>query len=124
MNKHISRTLIFDIGVLTSSSYFYPLLYKLVPKCYQLHVRKPIADTKIGHSVSQTVSHQPLSAEAELNCRAVHMGFVVHKVALGQVSSPPGTSILLVSVIPPMLHMHSHTCHQCYITLAYDSIIK
>jgi len=74
--------------------------------------------------MSQTVSHQPLSAEAELNCRAVHMGFVVHKVALGQIFIPPGTLILPVSIIPPMLYMHSHTYHQCYITLAYDSIIK
>jgi len=57
------------------------------------------------------VSHQPLSAEAELSCGAVHVGFVVHKSGNGTGLFPPGTSILPCSIIPQMLYMHSHTYH-------------
>jgi len=49
-----------------------------------------------------------------LNPRPDHVGFVVDKVALGQVFMGV-MQILPICVIPPMLHTHSVVYHQCCI---------
>jgi hypothetical protein len=46
--------------------------------------------------------------------RSVHVRFVVHEVALGQISLPV-LQFSPVSIIPPMLHTHSFTYHPRYI---------
>ena len=41
--------------------------------------------TKSGRAMAQAVSRRPLTAEARVRSRSDHVGFVVEKVALGQV---------------------------------------
>jgi len=56
---------------------------------------------------------------AELRPWLDHVGFVVHKVAVGQVYLQ-----VLWFVIPPMLHVHSSVCYKQYIILAFNSTFK
>jgi hypothetical protein len=86
-----------------------------------------------------------LSWRCGLNPKAVHVGFVVVEVTLEQVflrvlevftcqhyfTSTPYAFISweylrfsLVSIIPPVLHMHSFTDHPCCIILAVVNMIK
>jgi len=50
--------------------------------------------------MAQAVSRRPLTAEAWFAPGSVHVGFVVGKVALGQVFSP-SSSVFPVNIIPP-----------------------
>ena len=56
--------------------------------------------------------------------RSVRVGYVVVKVALGQIvlrmipSPPPG------SIVPPMLHTHSFTYHRHYNISAIGNVVK
>jgi hypothetical protein len=54
-------------------------------------------------AVAQAVSRRPLTAEARVRPESVHVGFVVDKVALGQVF-PRVLRFSPVNLIPPMLH--------------------
>jgi hypothetical protein len=56
-----------------------------------------------GRAMAQAVSRRPLTSEARVRSRSVHAGFVVDKVALGQVF-PRGLQFFPVNVIPPVLH--------------------
>jgi hypothetical protein len=59
-----------------------------------------------GRATAQAVSRRLLTTEDGFAPRAVHVGFVVDKVALGQVFLP----VLLLyaaSIIPPLLHIDS-----------------
>jgi hypothetical protein len=48
---------------------------------------------KLGLAMAQAVSRRPPTAEARVRCwGSVHVGFVVYKVALGQVF-PPSSSV-------------------------------
>jgi hypothetical protein len=54
--------------------------------------------------------------------RTVSVGFVVDKVTLGKVlNGVPRLSS--VSVIPPVLHTHSVTCHNQYVILGTDTVV-
>jgi hypothetical protein len=53
--------------------------------------------------MAQAVSRRPLTAEVPVRFRSVHVGFVVDKVALGQVF-PRVLRFSPVSFIPPVLH--------------------
>jgi hypothetical protein len=53
--------------------------------------------------MAQAVSRQPPTEKARVQSRVVHVGFVVDKVALGQVF-PPSNSVSPVNFIPPVLH--------------------
>jgi hypothetical protein len=53
--------------------------------------------------MAQAVSRRPLTAEARFDFGSVHVGFVVDKVALGQVF-PRVLRCSPVSLIPPVLH--------------------
>jgi hypothetical protein len=44
-----------------------------------------LLNTHEGWAVAQAVSHWPLTTEARVRARSVHMGFMVDKVTLGQV---------------------------------------
>jgi hypothetical protein len=55
-----------------------------------------------GHATAQAVSRRLLTVEAWVR---VHVGFVVDKVAMGQVFLP-GLRFFPVSIIPPLLHIH------------------
>jgi hypothetical protein len=57
----------------------------------------------IGRAMAQAVSRRPLTAEARVRSRFSHVGFVVDKVALGQVS-PRVFRFSPVNFIPPVLH--------------------
>jgi hypothetical protein len=52
--------------------------------------------------MAQVVSRQPLTAEARLRAWSNHVGFMVDKVALGQVSLRV-LRVCPVSIIPPSL---------------------
>jgi hypothetical protein len=56
-----------------------------------------------GGAMSQAVSRRPFTAEAQVRSRFVHMGFVVDKVALGQVFLQV-LQFSPVKFIPPVLH--------------------
>jgi hypothetical protein len=59
----------------------------------------------LGRAMAQAVSHWPLTAETRVRPWSIHVGFMVDKVALGQVFrrvlrfSP-------ASIILPLLHIH------------------
>jgi hypothetical protein len=53
--------------------------------------------------MAQAVSRRPLTAQVRVGSGSVHVGFVVDKVALGQVLFP-STLVSPVSFIPPVLH--------------------
>ena len=54
---------------------------------------------------------------------SVNVGFVLDKVALGQVSLRLLQSVP-VSIIEPMVRTQLFTCHRHYVTLAIDSVVK
>jgi hypothetical protein len=56
-----------------------------------------------GRAMAQAVSHRPLTAEARFDPGSVHVGFVVDKVALGQVF-PRVLWFSPVNFISPVLH--------------------
>jgi hypothetical protein len=56
-----------------------------------------------GRAMAQTVSRRLLTAEARVGPGSVHVGFVLDKVALGQVF-PRVLWFSPVSFIPPLLH--------------------
>jgi hypothetical protein len=56
-----------------------------------------------GRAMALAVSRRPLTAEAGFDAGSVHVGFVVDKVALGQVS-PRVLRFSPVNFIPPVLH--------------------
>jgi hypothetical protein len=60
----------------------------------------------LGRAVAQAVSRRPVTAETGFSPRAVHVEFVMDKVALGQVSLRV-LRFFPVSIIPPLLHIHS-----------------
>ena len=91
----------------------------------------PIANHQAGLRASDNVLVMPLLRRfvTGLSWRTpgssmwpVHMGFVVDKVALGQVLSKYFR--IPISVIPPMFHTHSFLYHRHHIVLAVDSIIQ
>jgi hypothetical protein len=55
-----------------------------------------------GRAMAQVVSHRPLTAKVRVPDRSIHVGFVVDKVALGQVSLRV-LRFYPVSIIPPSL---------------------
>jgi hypothetical protein len=57
----------------------------------------------VGRAMAQAVNRRPLSTEARVESHSVHVGFVVNKVALGQVF-PPVLRFSPVNFIPPVLH--------------------
>jgi len=65
--------------------------------------------------MSWTVSRRSRIAEAQSQSQAVHVGFVVEKVALKQ-DFLRILWISPVSSVPPMLHSYSFICHRDYIT--------
>ena len=69
------------------------------------------------------VSHHPVTMENKFDLRAVHMGFMVDMMALGQFFL--SHLVFPISIFPLMFHTHvSFTYHQCYIILETDSFIK
>jgi hypothetical protein len=56
-----------------------------------------------GRAMAQAVSRRPPIAEARVRSRVIHVGFVVDKVALGQVF-PRVLRFSPVNFIPPMLN--------------------
>jgi hypothetical protein len=55
-----------------------PATFRLVQQCLnQLR--------QLGRAMAQAVSRRPLTAEVRVHPRSVHVGFMVDKVALGQV---------------------------------------
>ena len=69
-------------------------------------------------AVGQAVSRRPLAAEARVPCRSSPCGgFVVEKVALGQILFR-GLRLSSVSIIPPMLHTHTCIYQRWYVILA------
>jgi hypothetical protein len=59
-----------------------------------------------GRAMVQAVSRRPLTAKAREHPSPVLVGFVVDKVVLGQVFLRVHR-FFPVSIIPPMLHIHS-----------------
>jgi len=58
-----------------------------------------------------------------LSLRPIHLGFVVDKVALGQVS-PQVLQVSPLSFIPPTVHAHIHQSPLLYyVTLAVDTVV-
>jgi len=52
---------------------------------------------------------------------SVHVGFVVNKVTLEQVSvGEPQFSRVII--IPPMHNIHAFVCHQCFFIISTDSV--
>jgi hypothetical protein len=73
----------------------------------------------ISYAMAEVVSQQSLTTEAWVHFRSDHVGFVVDKVALGQVF----VRVLWcfpVSIIPPLLCIHSLFYRQCYIIKEAD----
>jgi hypothetical protein len=60
-----------------------------------------------GCAIVQAVSLQLLTAEAHVRVQAVHVGFVVDKVAVVQVFVDVLHFTFVSSVTPPLLHIHS-----------------
>ena len=60
---------------------------------------------KSGRAMAQAVSRRPLKAEARFDPGSIHVGFVVDKVALGQVFSPS------TSVFPCRFHSTGAPLH-------------
>jgi len=52
----------------------------------------------MGCGTTQAVSRRPVIAEADFDARAGHVGFMVDRVSLGQISP--------FSIILPMFHIH------------------
>lgn len=61
--------------------------------------------------------------QCDYECRPVCQGFLVEKVALGQVFLQL-FQMLPASVIPQMLRTRSHVHHRRYIKSATDSVVK
>ena len=59
--------------------------------------------TPDDRAMAQAVSLRPPTAEARVRSRSVHAGFVVDKLALGQVF-PRALRFFPVKSIPPVLH--------------------
>ena len=75
---------------------------------------KCFVDTVMGHAMAEVVSCQPLTTEARVYSRPVHVGFVVDKVMLEHVPPTehfgfPLSGSLLVPHAPSYIH------HQSYI---------
>jgi hypothetical protein len=41
--------------------------------------------SNVSHAMTQALSHQPLTTEGQVRAQVSHVGFVVEKVAMGQV---------------------------------------
>jgi hypothetical protein len=82
-------------------SNFVIYVYYILSSLYQWP--RGLTHRSIGRAMAQAVSHRPLTAEARFRSRVcVHVGFVVDKVALGQVF-PPSCRFSPVSFIPLVL---------------------
>jgi hypothetical protein len=68
-----------------------------------MYHRIMVANIKGLFAIAQAVSGRPPTAEAGCDPRSVHVGFVVNKVALGQVF-PRVLRFSPVNLIPPVLH--------------------
>ena len=65
-----------------------------------------------------------LTAESQVRCQTIDVGFLVDKVLLGQVFLRV-LRVFPVSIIPPKVrNFISFICHRCYIILANGIIVK
>jgi hypothetical protein len=79
---------------------------------YAILVSSVLSICVLGRAMAHAVSHQPLTAEAQVRTQVSPRGLVVGKVALGQV-------LLSSSVFPSIyqyhstlaLHTHTHVHH-------------
>jgi len=75
-------------------------------------------------AMAQAVRCCPLAGKPRFLPRPVYVGFMIEKVAMGQVF------LLILKLYPASYHSinspypHSFTWHQCYIILAVDSVVK
>lgn len=54
---------------------------------------------------------------------SIHVGFVLGKAAVGQVFLKV-LQFFRVNIVPPMIHIHSFTYHQHYMTAVSDRVVK
>jgi hypothetical protein len=66
-----------------------------------------LCNTYVGRALAQAVSRRPLTSEARVCVRSVHVGFMVDKVALRQIFY--SYSVYPVSIVPPWLHTRIST---------------
>jgi hypothetical protein len=80
----------------------------------------------IGHAMAQAFSCQSVRGQGcRFDSRPVIVGFVVDNVALGQaVLWLLQFSPVIIIIITPMIHTHSHVCHHRSVLLATGSVIK